>query len=133
FESQKGQELLASQKAALNFHWKSLNRQVRVRGEISIVEKDEVDSYYASRPLENRISAWASIQSRPLLKREDLTTRVAEFENKFGANPPCPAHWGGFRLHPVSIEFWQEGEFRLHDRTRFDKSSDGWNIRKLYP
>lgn len=133
FESQKGQELLASHKAALNFHWKSLKRQVRVRGHISLVADDEADAYYASRPLGNRIGAWASLQSRPLPEREGLLERVASFVKKFADTPTRPPHWGGFRLTPTSIEFWQEGEFRLHDRTRFDKSADGWTISKLYP
>ena len=132
-ESQKGQELLSTPKAALNFHWKTLKRQVRVRGMIDLCTPDESDAYYASRPLGNRIGAWASLQSRTLLDRQVLVDRVAEFVTKFNDHPTRPDHWGGFRLTPLSIEFWKEGEFRLHDRTRFDKMGDNWNVTKLYP
>lgn len=133
YSSQKGQELTATPKASINFHWKSLKRQVRIRGTVEKVPSAESDAYYNSRPLGSRIGAWASIQSQPLPSRQTLLDRVAEFENKFDDHPPRPDHWGGFRLTPVSIEFWQEGEFRLHDRTRYEKTADGWNIVKLYP
>ncbi|HRK97341.1 MAG TPA: pyridoxamine 5'-phosphate oxidase [Alphaproteobacteria bacterium] len=132
-ESTKGHELLSSHKAALNFHWKSLKRQVRIRGEISTVSKEEADGYYASRPLGNRIGAWASLQSRPLESRDTLIQRVEEFENKFGDDPPRPDHWGGFRLSPTSIEFWQEGEHRLHNRLQYTLSGEDWNSKVLYP
>ncbi len=132
-ESAKGQELISVPKAALNFHWKSSKRQVRVRGTITPVSREEADEYYQSRPLGNRIGAWASLQSRPLDARETLIKRVEEFEGKFGEHPPRPDHWGGFRLTPVSIEFWQEGEFRLHNRLLFVKDGDGWQQTTLYP
>lgn len=133
-ESQKGEEVLAQKKAAINFHWKSLKRQVRVRGTVEQVAVDEADAYYASRPLGNRIGAWASLQSRPLHTRDELVARVSSFEEKFGSHPPRPPHWGGFRIVPQSIEFWQEGEYRLHDRTRYDIDKNGaWVIGKLYP
>ncbi len=133
-ESQKGGEVLAQKKAAINFHWKTLKRQVRVRGMVEQVAEGEADEYYASRPLGNRIGAWASLQSRPLPARDELVARVASFEEKFGDAPPRPPHWGGFRISPQSIEFWQEGEYRLHDRTRYDRDGNGaWVVGKLYP
>ncbi len=106
---------------------------MRVRGTIAPVSREEADEYYQSRPLGNRIGAWASLQSRPLDARETLIKRVEEFEDKFGENPPRPDHWGGFRLTPVSIEFWQEGEFRLHNRLLFVKDENGWQQTTLYP
>lgn len=132
--SQKGNELKTHPKAAINFHWKTLKRQIRVRGVIEPVAKDESDAYYASRPLGNRIGAWASLQSQILDDRQILIDRVADKEKEFGDNPPRPSHWGGYRLIPTSIEFWQEGDHRLHDRTRFDKDANGnWVTSKLYP
>ncbi len=133
-ESQKGGEVLAQKKAAINFHWKTLKRQVRVRGMVEQVAEGEADEYYASRPLGNRIGAWASLQSRPLPARDELVARVASFEEKFGDAPPRPPHWGGFRIVPHSVEFWQEGDHRLHDRTRYDRDGNGaWVVGKLYP
>lgn len=133
YNSAKGQELMTSGKAALNFHWKSLKRQVRVRGIISKVSNEESDAYYHSRPIGNRIGAWASLQSSPLDTKETLIQRVAEYQTKFSDSPPRPDHWGGFRLSPLSIEFWQEGEFRLHDRVRHEKNGDAWTKTRLYP
>ncbi len=132
-ESAKGQELLSAQKAALNFHWKTRKRQVRVRGTITPVSKNEADEYYKSRPLGNRIGAWASLQSRPLDSRDTLIKRVEEFENKFGDDPPRPDHWSGFRLTPITVEFWQEGEFRLHNRILFKRDGESWTQQTLYP
>lgn len=132
-ESAKGTELEVNAKAAINFHWKTQKRQVRVRGMIEIVSDAESDDYYASRPLGNRIGAWVSLQSRPLENREVLIKRAAEFEKKFGDTPPRPPHWGGYRLIPVSIEFWQEGEARLHNRVKYEKKGDGWASNRLYP
>ena len=132
--SQKGNELNSHPKAAINFHWKTLKRQIRVRGHIERVAKDESDEYYASRPLGNRIGAWASLQSQKLDDRQILIDRVTEAEQKFGDTPPRPEHWGGYRLIPTSIEFWQEGAHRLHERTRFDKGPTGnWIKSTLYP
>lgn len=133
YESRKGQEILTSQKAALNFHWKSTEQQVRIRGTAQKVAEEESDSYYQSRPLGNQIGAWASLQSRPLDTRETLLARVEEFTEKFGETPPRPAHWGGFRLIPDTIEFWQAGEFRLHDRVIYTRTETGWTHALLYP
>lgn len=133
-QSQKGKELLSHPKAAINFHWKSLKRQVRVRGNITPVSESESDSYYASRPLGNRIAAWASLQSQTLESRDILINRVKEKEKEFGENPPRPPHWGGYRLVPFSIEFWQEEEHRLHKRTLFKMNNQGtWVKSELYP
>lgn len=140
FESAKGRELLVNPLAALNFHWKSLRRQVRVRGHITVVSNKEADEYYASRPLGNRIAAWASQQSRPLKQRSDLIDAVRIAEQKYGSNPPRPPYWSGFRLVPRTIEFWREGEYRLHHRALYSlkasepsKSDYEWNLQFLYP
>jgi pyridoxamine 5'-phosphate oxidase len=134
YESQKGQELLGQKKAAMVFHWKSLRRQVRIRGEISTVSDAEADAYYESRPRRSRIGAWASKQSRPLESRFALEKAVAEYTAKFGIGSiPRPAHWSGFRLKPVSIEFWRDGAFRLHDRMEFRRGGEGWEKVRMYP
>ncbi len=136
FESSKGRELLGSMKAAMCFHWKSKRRQVRVRGEIEIVSDEEADIYFASRPRGSRIGAWASKQSRPLESRFALEKAVAEYTAKFHIGEiPRPPHWSGFRLKPFSIEFWQDGKFRLHDRAFFTRSAEGegWEKTRLYP
>jgi len=132
--SQKGQELQFSAKAALNFHWKTLKRQIRIRGTVEMVSDSESDEYYASRPLGNKIGAWASLQSQILDTRQNLIDRVSESEMKFGDNPPRPPHWGGYRINPMSIEFWQEEAHRLHTRIRYLKNDLGeWNKEELYP
>jgi pyridoxamine 5'-phosphate oxidase len=136
FESQKGQELLATGKAALCFHWKSLRRQVRVRGPVEAVSKEEADAYYASRPRDSRIGAWASQQSRPLESRFALETAVAMYAAKYAiGNIPRPPHWSGFRVKPVSLEFWHDRPFRLHDRVVFRRAAPGgeWAKSRLYP
>lgn len=136
FESAKGREILGQMKAAMCFHWKSRRRQVRVRGEIEVVSNEEADEYFASRPRGSRVGAWASKQSRPLESRFALEKAVAEYTAKFHVgNIPRPAHWSGFRLNPVAIEFWQDGKFRLHDRIQFIRSQDGeaWEKSRLYP
>lgn len=133
-KSQKGNELTTSPKAAINFHWKTLKKQIRIRGNIVRVSDAESNEYYASRPLGNRIGAWASLQSQPLAKRQDLIDRVKMHEEKFGNNPPRPDHWGGYRLLPLSIEFWHEKEHRLHSRLRYQKNEKGdWETSELYP
>jgi pyridoxamine 5'-phosphate oxidase len=132
--SQKGHELEINPKAAINFHWKTLKRQIRIRGDIERVSDAESDAYYESRPLGNRIGAWASLQSQTLDNRQTLIDRVASKEKQFGDNPPRPSHWGGYRLIPASIEFWQEAEHRLHQRTRYQKNDqDMWTACALYP
>lgn len=133
YESAKGKELLSTPKAALNFYWKTLGRQVRVRGNVEQVPATESDAYYDSRPLGNRIGAWASQQSRPLDSRATLQKRMEEFSRKFGEHPERPDHWGGFLLVPSSIEFWQDGEFRLHHRILYKHTKAGWVHEMLYP
>ena len=134
FEGVKGREILASRKAAMCFHWKSLRRQVRVRGPVEIVGAEEADAYYRSRPLGSRIGAWASRQSRPLDSRETLQAEVAHHERELGADPARPPFWGGFRIVPSSFEFWRDGEFRLHDRLALTRTGEGeWKGERLYP
>ena len=134
FESAKGREILASMKAGLLFHWKSLRRQVRIRGIVEVVTDAEADEYYASRPRLSRIGAWASKQSRPLESRFALEKAVAEFTARHPIGEiPRPAHWSGFRIKPVEIEFWKDGAFRLHDRIKFEAIDGGWNKTRLYP
>jgi pyridoxamine 5'-phosphate oxidase len=136
FESAKGRELLANPKAALLFYWKSLERQVRVRGPVSLVSHEEADAYFASRPALSRIGAWASSQSRPLSSRDVLEAKVQHFEAKFfDIAIPRPAYWSGFRVVPVEIEFWMSRPFRLHDRIAFhrDAPRDSWHKVRLYP
>jgi len=135
-ESAKGRELAAVPKAALLFHWKSLRRQVRVRGPVENVTDAEADAYFASRPRGSRIGAWASQQSRPLESRFALEKAVAVYKAKFGVGEiPRPAYWRGFRVRPVAIEFWHDRPFRLHDRIRFHRAApDGeWQRERLYP
>lgn len=135
-ESQKGEELLGQGKAALLFHWKSLRRQVRIRGPVSTVSDAEADAYFRSRPRDSRIGAWASQQSRPLESRFALEKAVAGYAAKFGLGKiPRPPHWTGFRVAPVSIEFWRDGAFRLHDRVVFRRAapSEPWSRARLYP
>ncbi|MEJ1157877.1 pyridoxamine 5'-phosphate oxidase [Prosthecomicrobium sp. N25] len=136
YESQKGREILASRKAALLFHWKSLRRQVRVRGPVELVGEAEADAYFASRARTSRIGAWASKQSRPLESRFALEKAVAEFGLKYAIGEvPRPPYWSGFRIVPVAFEFWQDGPFRLHDRITFRRAAPGeaWAKDRLYP
>ena len=134
YESAKGQEILSTMKAALCFHWKSLRRQVRVRGLVEIVSDPEADAYFASRPRGSRIGAWASAQSRPLESRFALEKSVAEYTARYAIGEiPRPSHWSGFRIKPVAIEFWHDRPFRLHDRVRFEAEHDGWKKTRLYP
>jgi pyridoxamine 5'-phosphate oxidase len=133
-ESAKGRELAAHPKAALVFHWKSLRRQVRVRGEIELVTEAEADAYFASRARSSQIGAWASDQSRELPDRLAFERRIAEMGLKFGLGAvPRPPHWSGFRLVPSTIEFWRDRPFRLHERLAFDRAEGGWTVRRLYP
>lgn len=136
FESQKGHEILATGKAALVFHWKSLRRQVRVRGFAEEVSEAEADAYFKSRPRDSKIGAWASQQSRPLTARFELETAVAMNTARFGlGDVPRPPYWSGFRIRPLSIEFWHDRPFRLHDRVVFrrEKPDGDWTKARLYP
>ena len=136
FESQKGQEILSAGKAAVVFHWKSLRRQIRVRGVIEKVTDAEADTYFSSRPRDSRIGAWASQQSRPLEGRFALETAVAMYAAKYAiGNVPRPPHWSGFRIQPLSIEFWHDRPFRLHDRVVFRRvdQNAAWTKARLYP
>lgn len=135
-ESAKGAELGANMKAAAVLHWKSLRRQVRIRGPVTRVTDDEADAYFASRPLESRIGAWASKQSRPLESRFALEAAVAKFAARFAlATIPRPPYWIGYRIVPLYLEFWSEGSFRLHDRVVFRRTapSRAWSKERLYP
>ena len=133
-ESNKGRELLANPKAALVLHWKSLRRQVRARGAVTMVTDAEADAYFASRPRDSRIGAWASQQSRPLESRFALEKAVTLYAAKHAIGEvPRPPYWTGFRIAPVSIEFWQDKPFRLHDRVVFTREGDGWRKVRLYP
>ena len=133
--SQKGQELSINPKASLCFYWMPLGRQVRLSGPISPVSDKEADAYFASRRRGSQIGAWASDQSKPLESREVLEKQIAHFTEKFdGETIARPPHWSGWRLAPREIEFWQEGEFRLHTRERYRKqASGGWAIELLNP
>ncbi len=134
FQSRKGEQLLAHPKAAALFHWKSLRRQVRVEGAVTQVSDEEADAYFASRPRDSQIGAWASDQSRPLAGRFELEKRVATFAAKFGIGKvPRPPHWSGFRIAPERIEFWRDGKFRLHDRLQYHSEGTGWRTERLYP
>jgi pyridoxamine 5'-phosphate oxidase len=136
FESAKGVEILSSMKAAMCFHWKSLRRQVRIRGSVEVVSDQEADEYYASRPRGSRIGAWASKQSRPLESRFALEKAVATYTAKYAIGDiPRPPHWSGFRIQPLTIEFWQDGKFRLHDRVEFRRETpEGeWSKVRMYP
>ncbi len=136
FESAKGREILHSRKAAMGFHWKSLRRQVRIRGNVEIVSADEANAYFATRPRGSRIGAWASKQSRPLESKYALEKEVAKYTAKFGVSTiPRPEYWSGFRVVPIEIEFWKDGAFRLHDRLLFSRKNvdEPWSITRLYP
>lgn len=135
YDSAKGQELDQSGKAALGLHWKSLRRQIRVRGVVARVAGDVSDAYYQSRALESRIGAWASQQSRPLVSRDVLRDDVARLSAELGATPTRPKNWGGYRITPLEIEFWADGAFRLHDRFCWRRKTvqDDWQIECLFP
>lgn len=135
YESQKGQEIAQSGKAAFVLHWKSLARQIRVRGLASKEDGPVADAYYKSRSLKSRIGAWASQQSRPLASRAALMADVAKVTVQKGADPERPPFWGGFRIVPLEIEFWSDGAFRLHDRFRWSRKriDHDWEITRLSP
>lgn len=134
YESRKADELLATGKAAFCIHWKSLRRQVRVVGSVSKADPVQSDAYFASRGRGSQIGAWASAQSRPLASRDDLAAQVRAVEDRFPDIVTRPPHWGGFSIDPQEIEFWADGEHRLHDRFRFTANGKaGWDIQRLNP
>lgn len=135
YESRKAAELDGAKKAAFVLHWKSLRRQIRVRGTVSREDGGQADAYYASRSLKSRIGAWASAQSRPLESRAALLAKVAKVTAQHGTNPPRPPFWGGYRLVPSEIEFWADGAFRLHDRFAWRRpdSAAPWQVDRLSP
>ncbi|MDE0983693.1 MAG: pyridoxamine 5'-phosphate oxidase [Yoonia sp.] len=135
YESQKGQEIIQSGKAAFVMHWKSLRRQIRARGTVTKEHGAQADSYYASRSLQSRLGAWASAQSQPLGSRTALMAEVAKQGTRHGLNPSRPPFWGGFRIVPHEIEFWADGDFRLHDRFIWSRAGGegAWKTQRLAP
>ena len=135
FNSKKGKELKSNQKASMCFHWKSLRRQVRVIGQVEEVTTKEADEYYNSRPYKNRISAWASSQSQVLDNRETFLKKIKEFEKKYPDqnNVPRPPHWSGWRVLPDEVEFWVDGEGRIHERLNYKNNNGKWEKELLYP
>ena len=134
FNSAKGRQLTANPKAALLFHWKSLRRQVRVRGPVTAVSEAEADAYWATRARAAQLGAWASAQSDPLPDRLALEKKIAEYGLRFGLGKvPRPPHWSGFRVTPQVIEFWRDRPFRLHERLVFERVGEGWTTRRLFP
>jgi pyridoxamine 5'-phosphate oxidase len=144
YDSRKGGELAANPRAAAVLHWDSMNRQVRLEGPVLRSPAAESDEYFAGRPLDSRIGAWASLQSQPLASRSVLLKRVAEQTTRFGTHVPRPPHWGGFQVWPESLELWIEGSFRVHDRARWTRElrlrADGsgcdtgpWSATRLFP
>ena len=133
-QSAKGEQLAAVAKAAMVLHWKSLRRQVRARGPVTPVSTAEADAYFASRPRDSRIGAWASDQSRPLDSRATFEAAIARETERFAnGDVPRPPHWTGYRIEPVAIEFWQDRPYRLHDRLRFTRDGAAWARARLYP
>jgi len=134
YESRKGVELAANGRAALVFYWQPLGRQVRVEGVVERTSDTESAAYFATRPRGSQLAAWASRQSRPLASREELERRFAELEREYeGRDVPRPPHWGGYRLWPDVVEFWQHRDNRLHDRLRYTRAREGWDVELLSP
>jgi len=134
-ESRKAEELFGNPHAALCMHWKSIARQIRIEGTVALVGADEADAYFATRPRDSQVGAWASEQSRPLDSRAALEQRFRDFSRQYAERPvvPRPANWSGFRVSPERIEFWQERPFRLHDRVVFVRDDKTWRKARLFP
>lgn len=133
FRSRKGKDLDAHPRACLLFFWQPLERQVRITGDVTQIDDAEAAAYYQSRPLGSRIGAWASEQSSVIPDRGVLEARVAQAAQQFGDDPPLPPHWGGYRVAPEEIEFWQGRESRLHDRLRYRRDETSWVVERLSP
>ena len=135
YESRKAQEIDQAGKAAFVIHWKSLRRQIRVRGKVTREDGPQADAYFTSRSLKSRLGAWASRQSRPLSSRAALIAEVAKVTATKGTNPPRPPFWGGYRITPLEIEFWADGEHRLHDRFQWRRAApdEDWQVTRLNP
>ena len=134
FNSKKSNDLKLNKKASMCFHWKSLRRQVRVSGSVEKVADSEADDYYNSRPYKNKIGAWASSQSETLKNRQEFLEKVKNFENKYPSNNvPRPPYWSGWRLIPAQIEFWLDGEGRIHERLNYVQRNNEWKKELLYP
>lgn len=133
YESHKAQDLAANNRAALLFFWPELERQIRIQGRVEKISAADSDDYYRSRPLASRIGAWASPQSQVISSRTALEARVSAFEAEYGENPPRPSHWGGYRVVPQVMEFWQGRRSRLHDRIQYRLNNAVWKIERLAP
>jgi pyridoxamine 5'-phosphate oxidase len=133
YESRKGRELDGNRRAALLFYWGELGRQVRIEGTAERAGHEESETYFRTRPLGGRLSAWASPQSEPVASRAELEARVADVRSRYGEDPPLPPFWGGIRVVPTAYEFWIHDEDRLHDRFRYEREGDGWRIQRLAP
>jgi pyridoxamine 5'-phosphate oxidase len=131
--SRKGSELAQNPRAAFTMYWRELDRQISVDGDVERVTEQESDAYFATRPREARLGAWASQQGAELASRDELLARYAEAEQRFPADVPRPSFWGGYRIAPIAVEFWQGRLHRLHDRFRYDRDGDGWSVRRLAP
>lgn len=132
--SRKGGELAENPRAALSIYWRELDRQISVTGDVSRVSDEESDAYFATRPRDARLGAWASRQSTELASRDELMERFAAFDAEYpGDQVPRPPFWGGYRIEPLTVEFWQGRQHRLHDRFQYERAGDGWTIRRLSP
>ncbi len=133
YDSRKGRELAENPRAALVFYWPALDRQVRIEGTVEKASREESEAYFLSRPLGSRLGAWASPQSRPIAGREELDRLLREAGERFGEEVPLPKAWGGYRVRPETVEFWQGRPSRLHDRLRYSRRSGGWQVERLAP